>query len=89
MIIIELMNTDQLPRYTYIYYVHVNEPIDICCGTNGDDDEAHRKTRWWQVLSQGYGQSTDLTAARSKYQSPTASAIGCTITNVEKFNNLC
>ena len=64
----------------HIYY----EPIDICWGGNGDD-KAHRKTRWWQVLSQGYGQSMDLTAARSKYQSPTASAIGCTLTKINKF----
>ena len=43
---------------------------------------AHLKTRLWQVLSQGYGQSMALTGLRSKYQSPTDSAIFCNIENL-------
>lgn len=44
----------------------------------------HLKTKLWQVLSQGYAQSIAFTSIRSKYQSPTDSAIPCIKNNISK-----
>ncbi|KAK9098941.1 hypothetical protein Syun_025986 [Stephania yunnanensis] len=48
---------------------------------------SHLKTRLWQVLSQGYGQSMALTPTRSKNQSPTDRATLCKYCKIDQTHD--